>query len=163
MKKGTSVYYCDPFVPHDSSDPSAGEVRGPVLDREAILDDDEQEALYQAAQLNRDFAKAYKNFTGGSEWLANYPSQPPRHYMWRADYFGQQHVVPTRETHFVALPAEHDLPHHLSLEQMRRHGSNISLAEYRAPGVLNVTLTAVSVAPRIFQIDGFLSDVEVEQ
>ena len=162
IKKGTSVYFCDPFVPHDASDPSSGILKGPVRDRSSVLDQ-EQEELYQAAQFNREFGKLYKNFTGGSEWLANYPSQPPRHYMWRADYFGQQHTVQSRETHFVTLPPEDEL-HHLSLKEMRRDVTqNITLAEYREPGILNVTLTVVSVAPRIFQIDNFLSEVEVDQ
>lgn len=163
MKKGTSVYYCDPFVPYDSNDPSAGILRGPVMDWATVLDNEQRE-LYQAAQFNRDFAEVYKNFTGGSEWLANYPSQPPRHYMWRADYFGQKHTVQTRETHFHTLPPEDEL-HHLSLKEMRRDGKNptIALPEYRDQGLLNITLTVVSVAPRIFQIDGFLSEVEVDQ
>lgn len=165
MVKGTAVYFCNPFVPTDSNDPSAGVLSGPVLDKNVLTGD--QLELYQQAQVNREFIPRYKNFTGGSEWLAHYPAQPPQHYMWRADYLGQEHWVTTRETHFVQSPPP-DALHSLSIAEMKRDNTNatammIALPEYRAPGLLNITLTVVSVAPRIFQIDNFLSDVEVDQ
>lgn len=162
---GTSVYYCDPFRPNDAQDPSAGVV---VKESSSVLPlqglNDEQLRLYQAAQLNREFAVAYKNFTGGSEWLANYPAQPPHHFIWRADYFGQQHTVETVETHFTKLPPVEEARRKLSIVEMQRETSApIPLQDYRQEGPMNITLTVVSVAPRILQIDGFLSDVEVDQ
>jgi hypothetical protein len=161
VKKGTSVYYCDPFVQNDPSDPSAGIANGPTL---SLLDlGDEEKQVYDAALFNRDFAPVYKNFTGGSEWLANFPSKPPQHYMWRADYFGQEHQVQTKETHFVELPPEDEL-NSLSVVEMRRNASSpLPLSQYRESGLTNITIKTVSVAPRIFQIEGFLSEVEVDQ
>eukprot|EP00934_Nitzschia_sp_Nitz4_P004919 Nitzschia sp. Nitz4//scaffold193_size40683//33718//35395//NITZ4_007505-RA/size40683-augustus-gene-0.58-mRNA-1//-1//CDS//3329540297//4909//frame0 len=160
MVEGTSVYYCDPFVQNDAKDPSAGVHSGPTLSYVNLKPS--QKELYDAAQFNREFAPKYKNFTGGSEWLGNYPTQTPRHHIWRADYFGQQHHIQTLENHFVELPPDDEL-HRLSQAQMRRNATaGPALQQYRAPGILNITITAVSVAPRIFQIDGFLSDVEVD-
>lgn len=161
MEQGTSVYYCDPFVQNDPSDPSAGVHSGPIL---SFLNlNDQQSKLYDAAQFNREFASLYKNFTGGSEWLGNYPTKAPRHHMWRADYFGQEHQIQTRETHFTELPPQ-ELMHQVTHSEMRRNTTQgPALTEYRVPGVMNITIKTVSVAPRIFQIDGFLSDVEVDQ
>lgn len=162
MAKGTSVYYCDPFRPNDAQDPSAGVLGQAVQNVDDVLDE-AQRRLYDAAVTNRQFGALYKNFTGGSEWLANHPSQPPQHYMWRADYFGQQHTVETVEAQFTNLPPEQDL-HKLSITEMKRDDDiSIALPEYRAPGPVNFTLTVVSVAPRILQIDNFLSDIEVDQ
>jgi len=140
-----------------------GIYRDDVLRAAEDVLDENQRRLYDAAVTNRYFGVAYKNFTGGSEWLANYPSQPPRHHMWRADYFGQQHVVETTETQFTTLPPPEAL-HPLSIPEMQRHDkTDIALPQYRAHGPWNITLTVVSVAPRILQIDNFLSDVEVDQ
>ena len=164
MTKGTSVYFCDPFhhATKDETDPSARAYQDEILNVDDVLDEN-QRRLYDAAVLNRRFGAVYKNFTGGSEWLANYPSQPPQHHMWRADYFGQQHAVQTMETQFTALPPT-DALHKLSIPEMQRHDkTKIALPEYRAEGPWNITLTVVSVEPRILQIDNFLSDVEVDQ
>ena len=160
-KKGMAVYYCDPFVAYDVSDPSAGKYTGPTLPKSNL--DEKQLELYEAAQLNREFAPIYKNFTGGSEWLGNYPTEPPRHHIWRADYFGQEHFVQTRETQFVKLPPKEVL-HRMTSQQLRRNMTDSpAMMEYRVPGLMNITIKAVSVEPRIFQIDGFLSEVEVDQ
>jgi hypothetical protein len=160
VEKGTSVYYCDPFIKYDPSDPSAGVVNGTVL---SLLNlDDKEKELYDAAQFNREFAPLYRNFTGGSEWLANFPSKPPQHSMWRADFFGQEHQVRTKETQFVQIPPESELGK-LSIVEMKRNASSpLPLRQYREPGFMNVTLKVVSVAPRILQIDNFLSEAEVE-
>jgi prolyl 4-hydroxylase len=52
----------------------------------------------------------------------------------------------------------------MSLDDMRnKNTTSLPLQEWREEtGSLNLTLTVVSVAPRIIQIDGFLSDVEVD-
>ena len=119
--------------------------------------------LYDAANFNRDFAHLYRNFTGGSEWLANFPPKKPEHHMWRADYLGQQHTIQTVETKFIELPPENELIK-LSVQEMKRNASaSLPFAKYREPGMSNITITVISVAPRIFQIDNFLSGVEVDQ
>jgi hypothetical protein len=162
MAQGTSVHYCNPFVDNDPNDPSSGVYIGERLSLETSLSE-EMRTLYDAANFNREFAELYKNFTGGSEWLANYPSMPPQHHIWRADYFGQEHQIESQETQFVKLPPQDKL-HVLSRQEMRRHESApIFLGEYRESGTMNITIKAVSCAPRIFQIDNFLSEVEVDQ
>jgi hypothetical protein len=161
MARGTSVYYCNPFVDNDPNDASSGVYSGKRLAWETLSE--EMRKLYDAANYNREFAELYRNFTGGSEWLANYPSKPPQHHIWRADYFGQEHQIESQETQFVELPPQDEL-HGLSRQDMRRtESAPISLNEYREPGTMNITIKAVSCAPRIFQIDNFLSEVEVDQ
>jgi len=88
------------------------------------------------------------------------------HKMWRADYFGQEHWIETKETHFVDLPPASDL------EPVREEGIQRRLDEseprvlneYRQPNqeTLNLTLKVLSCAPRAFEINNFLSDVEVD-
>ena len=84
--------------------------------------------------------------------------------MWRADYIGQQHWVETRETHFVKEPPKKQLQPITARGRQRRLKDSDPriLQEYRSPGVMNMTLTVLSVAPRVLQIDNFLSPVEVD-
>lgn len=161
VRKGTSVYYCDPFVEHDKKDPSAGVLWGPPRSLDIL--NDKERVLYNAALYNREFGSLYEDFTG-SPWYGQFPQEPPRHHMHRADYFGQEHVVSTIETHFTSLPPEEELYRKLSVQEMMRNNtSTIPFQQYRKEGKMDITIKAVSVAPRIFQIDGFLSDVEVDQ
>jgi prolyl 4-hydroxylase len=158
---GTSVYYCDPFTPNDLTNPAKGEYVGDEIRSLSDLSGADLEH-YKAHMLNIEFAQRYKWFTGGSEWLSMYPKAPPRHKIWRADYFGQEHQVTTRETHFLAEPPSEVL-HRLSLKEMRESNrSDHRLAQYRAPGDMNMTIRAVSCAPRAFEIENFLSDMEVD-
>jgi hypothetical protein len=145
--KQHSVYYCDPFVANDPADRSAGILHEDVKSVDILNNDAKQ--LYEAAQFNREFAPVYKNFTGGSEWLSQFPTQKPRHFMWRADYFGQEHHVSTKETHFVSLPPAGHL-HKLSTTDMKRENvTAVPLRQWRdGAEELNLTLTVVSVAPR---------------
>lgn len=161
VRKGHSVYYCDPFSPNNPADPSAGVLSEAVRSVETLNQD--EKALYESAVFNREFAPIYKNFTGGSEWLGKFPTEKPRHHIWRADYFGQQHTVQSKETQFLELPPE-SLLGLLSLEDMKRVNASttVPLSDYRSCKDMNITLTVVSVAPRILQIDNFLSDVEVD-
>jgi hypothetical protein len=76
---------------------------------------------YAAHANNLEFGELYKHFTGGSEWLSMYRRDPPKHQIWRADCFGQQHVVQTQETKFIELPSSKEL-HSLSISEMRRDG-----------------------------------------
>lgn len=107
-----------------------------------------------------DFHKQYQAFTSRS-YLANYLRSPPRHFMWRADYFGQEHWITTRETKFKEEP-----PPHL-LDPIKARGTDRILKEplmkeYRDTGVFNMTLKVLSCAPRAFEIQNFLSPAEVE-
>lgn len=160
-KPGTSIYYCDPFHKTNKTDPSSGIIWGPVRSMDEM--NEEERALYDAALYNREFGKRYEEFTG-SPWYGNMPQEPPRHFMHRADYFGQTHTIPTVETRFTSLPPEDQLYHKLSVQEMKRnYTSKIPFAEYREKGIFNITILAGSVAPRIFIIDDFLSHVEADQ
>jgi prolyl 4-hydroxylase len=158
---GTSVYYCDPYTPNDLSNPAKGEYVGDELRSLSDLSEKDMEQ-YTAHMVNLEFAHQYKWFTGGSEWLSMYPRDPPRHKIWRADRFGQEHVVTTKETHFLAEPPS-EVMRTLSVPEMRASNrSDNRLSQYRVPGSMNMTIRAVSCAPRAFEIEDFLSDVEVE-
>ncbi|CAJ1967600.1 unnamed protein product [Cylindrotheca closterium] len=159
-RKGTSIYYCDPFVKTEKDDPSAGVVWGPQWSLDVL--NEQERNLYNRVLYNREFGGLYENFTG-SPWYGQFPQEPPRHHMHRADYFGQVHTVVTAESHFTSLPPEDELYRKLSVvEMMRNDTSSIPFQAYREEGKKNMTITAVSVAPRIFQIDGFLSEVEAD-
>jgi hypothetical protein len=145
--KEHSVYYCDPFVSNDPADQSAGVLTEPVKSLDTLTESEKQK--YEASQFNRDFAPVYKNFTGGSEWLGQFPTKKPNHFMWPATFFGQEHLVTTKETHFINLPPADQL-HKMSITEMKRENSTkLPLHEWRDDvGSLNLTLTVVSVAPR---------------
>lgn len=112
------------------------------------------------------FNEKYLEFTGRS-YLVNYLRDPPKHYMWRADYFNQQHWVESYETHFTIQPPkelltpilEDGIERRLDMETQPR-----LLQEYRNPkqSTLNMTLTVLSVVPRVFEIPNFLSKIEVQ-
>jgi prolyl 4-hydroxylase len=115
------------------------------------------------------FNEQYKNFTGRS-YLANYgdngPRKPPSHFMWPADYFGQEHWVTTNETHFDRLPPEEDLEPILisGSKRVLKDSDPRILQEYRVKDqpYLNMTLKVMSVIPRVFEIQNFLSPTEIE-
>ena len=118
---------------------------------------------YEAHVFNLKFAAEYKNFTGGSEWLAMYPPDVPEHPIWRADHFGQEHQVITHETQFHQIPPI-AAKHTLSIDEMRQGFNNTMLPfqGYRAQGPMSLTVKALSCAPRVFEIRNFLSDAEVD-
>lgn len=154
---GTSTYYCDPYSNNVPGDPAHGiyvPIDGP-LSLDSLSPQDKEH--YGAHVFNLEFGAAYKNFTGGSEWLSMYPRNRPRHKIWRADYYGQEHHVTTTETHFVVDPPKEEM-YRLSIPEMRES----ELQEYRKPGVMNMTIKALSCAPRAFEIRNFLSDAEVD-
>jgi hypothetical protein len=82
VTKDYANYYCDPFVPNAADDPTAGVYTGRVRSLDEL--NDRQKKLYEAASFNRAFAPLYKNFTGGSDWLGNFPTKKPAHFMWPA-------------------------------------------------------------------------------
>jgi hypothetical protein len=61
--------------------------------------------LYHTSHLSMTYCKSkhYKDATG-REYLAMYPRQKPRYFMWPADYYGQEHWFTTKETHFKSIP-----------------------------------------------------------
>lgn len=157
---GTSVYYYDPFS--EGEDPARCVTSEEPPRQISSLSDDEL-ALYDANVVNLDFGKAYKDFTGGNEWLSMYPKSPPTHHIWSADYINQEHTVQTSETHFTIAPPTEALER-LSHDSMARELSeDVPFKEYRTEEpLMDVTLKVVSCEPRIFEIPHFLSDVEVD-
>jgi prolyl 4-hydroxylase len=150
-----SLYVYDPYTV--KGDPEKTEENLKVLTaKERVKYDDWMKTL--------SFNEQYLNFTGRT-YLANYRRKPPMHYMWRADYFGQEHWATSKETHFVEVPPDEDLEPVLMYGKKRILGDDEPrvLAEYRDPNqsVLNMTMTALSCAPRVFEIKNFLSEAEV--
>lgn len=162
--KGTSTYFYDPFSEDQGEPGRCRKVDDDVAEPRSLDELGESDrAKYNQHHYNLEFGQKYKEFTGGSEWLSMYPRDPPRHKIWRADYFGQEHQVETAETHFMEYPPAEKLTK-MTLQSVRRNASDpVSLAEYRtAEPKMNLTLTAVSVEPRAFEIIDFLSAVEVK-
>eukprot|EP00557_Chaetoceros_sp_GSL56_P005171 CAMPEP_0176501922 /NCGR_PEP_ID=MMETSP0200_2-20121128/14460_1 /TAXON_ID=947934 /ORGANISM="Chaetoceros sp., Strain GSL56" /LENGTH=465 /DNA_ID=CAMNT_0017900923 /DNA_START=607 /DNA_END=2004 /DNA_ORIENTATION=+ len=126
----------------------------------------EELELYHVQKNNLYFAAQYREFTG-RDWLSLYPHrQRPMYKMWNADYFGQQHWVVSSETHYVAEPPE-DMLGRLRPDEMHRdrrlYLNARNLTRYRSEdSVLNMTLTVLSCAPRVFEIQNFLSHSEVD-
>jgi len=151
--KDKIVFYYDPFyVPND-----------PELTRKRLVNlsfiDYEK---YEELRRNRAFGEKYEKFTG-REYISRFPRPQPRHKMWRADYFGQEHWVTSEETHFNKIPPA-------ALEQIEVFGEHRELgdesrllSEYRTGDeYLNMTLKVLSCAPRAFEIENFLSEAEVD-
>merc|ERR1719343_464175 len=159
-----------------------------VYDPYLVESDPEQTEKNLQENLNKDerrkyekwkktllYNEQYKAFTGRS-YLANYgdhgPRSPPGHYMWRADYFGQEHWVTTRETHFVNLPPNSELGRisKKGSERILKESDPRHLQEYRAKHeitnapleFMNMTLKVLSCAPRVFEIRNFMSREEVD-
>mmetsp|Transcript_22604 Transcript_22604/g.49071 ORF Transcript_22604/g.49071 Transcript_22604/m.49071 type:complete len:515 (+) Transcript_22604:105-1649(+) len=154
VKKGQSVYYYDPF--EVSGDEAATQRNLQSLDYQ-------QYEKYEIQKRTQLFNQKYREITG-RDYLAIYPRDKPRRYHWPADYFGQEHWVLTKETHFKELPPSDNL------ERITARGRERILAndepllqEYRVEDqVMNITLKVLSCAPRAFEIPNFLSDVEVD-
>ena len=161
IKKGTSIYYCDPFTSasdDENDDGGRGEYQGEIRSLDSLSDKDRKE--YDAHVFNLRFGRDYKNFTKGNEWLSMYPRNRPLHKIWRADYYGQIHTVTTNETHFTRIPES--MPTKLSPAAMGREYD--PMLEYREPssGTMNLTIKALSCAPRAFEIRNFLSEAEAD-
>jgi prolyl 4-hydroxylase len=151
-----NIYYYDPFKVEGDPDATNKNL--------AALTPAEREN-YDGWVKTLKFNEQYKAKTGRS-YLANYLRAPPIHYMWPANQFGQVHWVTTEETHVVRHPPE-DLLEPIAARGKKRvlaPGAPRALAEFRDPDrkLLNMTLRVLSVAPRVFEIDNFLSPVEVE-
>ena len=89
-----NTYWYDPYFVE--GDPDATE------QNLAELTADERQ-LYDNWRRTLSFNEFYFNATGRS-YLANYLRARPRHHMWKADYFGQEHWVTTKEADFAQAP-----------------------------------------------------------
>lgn len=151
-----NVYVYDPYTVE-------GDAYATALNLKQLSKDERKQ--YDDWHRTLSFNEQYLNFTGRS-YLANYLRPPPTHFMWRADYFGQEHWVTTRETHFTEVPPEEDVePITFSgTKRVLKEDDARLLEEYRTPGetVMNMTLKVISCAPRAFEIQNFLSPAEVE-
>jgi hypothetical protein len=151
----TNHYYYDPItVPSDEAKTHQNLAR-------LTLD---ELSKYNIMKRTRDFDAEYFKFTG-REYMTVYPRPKPMHFMWPAEYFGQEHWVISRETQF------HTIPEKEQLKPIREHGLKRVLKEsdpkilqdYRSTDdYLNMTVTVLSCAPRVYEIGNFLSDVEVD-
>ncbi|KAL7484637.1 hypothetical protein ACHAW6_010272 [Cyclotella cf. meneghiniana] len=150
-----SVYFYDPITVDGDEEATQRN-----LDRLSHEDFE----LYQRHVDNREFSKRYFEFTG-REYLSFYPRARPSHKIWRADYFGQEHWVTTKETHFIAMPEESELGpvKEIGSQRILKESDPRILQQYRSPEpFLNLTLKVLSCAPRAFEIDNFLSQTEVD-
>ena len=81
--------------------------------------------------------------------------------MWPCDAIGQTYIIQTKEIQYTELPPVDDLqrgttgygPRPDEIQRQRRYKANDPL--------LNLTITALSCVPRVFEILNFLSDVEI--
>ena len=129
----------------------------------------EEKKLYEMQKLNLKYGQEYLAKTQRS-WLSMFPRPINMHFMWEANYFGQEHKVLSRQSHFVKMPSVKDkkgqkeIRRRLDYADYDAMGQEdvLNLKEYREQEPLELTLKVVSVAPRVFEIDGFLSDLEVE-
>jgi len=161
-----NLYVYDPYLVE--SDPEQTEKN---LQENLNTDERRQYDKWKKTLL---FHEQYKAFTGRS-YLANYgddgPRSPPSHHMWRADYFGQEHWVTTRETHFVNLPPMSELGRitQSGSERILKESDPRHFQEYRTKDeithepleFMNMTLKVLSCAPRVFEIPNFMSQMEV--
>jgi hypothetical protein len=152
-----NTYVYDPYKV--DGDPEATKEK---LERELRPD---QLALYQRWIDTIKFSEQYESFTG-RPYIANYLRGRPKHFIWPADYFGQEHWVETKETHFVEAPPDELLAPIASLpteRRLREHDAPL-LSQYRDPtqSTLNMTLKVLSCAPRVLEIKNFLSQTEID-
>jgi len=150
VKEGVLRYTYDPFV----DDPENYDLSDLTL---------EEVEKYQRLEIAEDFSRRYKTFTG-RDFLSNYPRSRVTHYMYPADYLGQTHTVESDQTHFAELPPAELLKtvSYNELNQKLKTDQPRILQKYRSDDKMNMTLTVLSCAPRVFEIQNFLSDVEVD-
>lgn len=145
VTKGECLYYYDPI------DEKPENI--------AKLTNDEW-LRYEKQKRSQKFAKVYKEFTS-RDYLSLYPRPPPAHKLWRADHFGQTHWATTSETHFTQQPPKKKL--NWVTKRKLQDNEVPLLKEYRSgEQTMNMTLEVLSCAPRVFEIQNFLSDVEVD-
>ena len=153
-----NIYPYDPYYDQESNT-----VNIELLQKELNRYEQEQ---YWLQRNNLEFGKLYYQFTG-RQWLSLYPlRKPPMYRMWNADYFGQEHWVLTKETHYVKDPPE-SLLGMINSDELKHEDvlfRNRHLLDYRQQHEesMNMTIKVLSCAPRVFEIKNFLSHVEVD-
>jgi prolyl 4-hydroxylase len=152
-----NIYVYDPYL-----------VKGDEAATEANLKkslSEEERKMYDQWKKTLLFNDQYRDFTGRS-YLSNFLRDPPGHFMWPAEYFGQEHWVTTRETHFKTLPPLEEVEPVMKRGEDRifKESDPRNLQEYRVKdsAVMNMTLRVLSCAPRVFEIPNFLSPAEVQ-
>lgn len=153
---GQNLYVYDPYLVE--GDPKQTEQNLKSLSKH-------ERSLYDKWRKTLSFNEQYKNFTGRS-YLVNYLRAPPKNFMWRADYFGQEHWVTTQETHFDQVPPSELLKKINTAPQDRvlKDSDPRHLSEYRVKDqpIMNMTLKVLSCAPRVFEIENYLSQAEID-
>lgn len=135
---------------------------------------EEQKSLYMMQKLNLHYAREYLVKTKRS-WLSLFPRSSIFHFMHSAEYFGQEHIIFTKQTHISSLPSGpsglesvwrrldfSDYDDMTAKSKLDGPEAALKLLSHRKRGDLQLTLKVVSVTPRVFEIENFLSDVEVD-
>ena len=137
VKPPQAVYYYDPISVEGDEEATQANLDALTFD---------QFQAYQEHVTSRVFGKQYFDFTN-REYLALYPRNSPSHKIWRADHFGQEHWVTTKETHFVEMPPDDKLGgvKEKGSARVLKEGEPRLLQEYRSPEpMLNMTLKVLS-------------------
>jgi hypothetical protein len=113
-----------------------------------------------------DFNDEYEWITGRSYLRNEILEAPPKNPRWSATYFGKQYVTMSRETHFDLRPHEDrmkDFALDTSSARVLQSDEPPLLSDYRTLGrtSLNLKLSAISCGPEIFEVQDFLSEVEI--
>jgi len=146
-----AIHIFDPF----EKPPTGSGVTQYKLDR---LSKD-QRRKYDMQKLNKIFARDYRVATGRT-WYGMFPRPPPSFPMWSADYFGQIHTVKTLHNHYHTIPPKKQLSR-LKLDDMNSRDLQHHTPNYKNAGELTLKLNVISCRPRVFEIDRFLSQAEV--
>eukprot|EP00977_Amphora_coffeiformis_P019470 scaffold7281_cov171-Amphora_coffeaeformis.AAC.4 len=125
----------------------------------------EHQQQYRNWRQRLSFHETYLAKTGRS-YLPHLVRPQPRHFMWPAEYIGQEHWITSKQTHFTEFPPPELLGKIEAVGKERRvqQDERPVLSDYRdnTTPYLNLTLRVLSVAPRVLEISNFLSPKEVE-
>ncbi len=156
-----------------------------VVAYDAISNDDgalarltpEERKLYEMQKLNLDYGREYMA-VAKTNWLSVFPRPRTMHFMYDAAYFGQKYVVRSDQSHFdkdalssSSLSSSYSkdvwkMLDYADYDRMVNDGKEgklrLNLPQYRNKGPVELTLKVISVAPRVFEIEHFLSDAEVD-
>lgn len=93
VKSQTSLYVYDPYLesPDDTINLSSSQLE-----------------MYKKQKDTIAFSNQYKEYTG-REWLSNFKRPRPLHFMWPANYFGEEYNISTTETYVVSQPPAKEL------------------------------------------------------
>lgn len=157
-----NLYVYDPYLVEGDEE---------ATEKNLELLDVEERKLYDLWKKALMFNEQYFNFTNertngrGRTWLPSLRDRPI-HFMWPADYFGQEHWVTTRETHFIKeLPPLDEIEPITVIGEQRvlKEDEPRHMQEYRVlESQMNMTLRVLSCAPRVLEIENFLSGVEID-